>query len=251
MKDPKVLVFDIESAPILAYVWGTREQDVALNQIHTDSYILAWAAKWLGSPASEVMYADQRNAKPISDDKALLKKLWKLLDEADIVITHYGRNFDAPKLNARFIMHGMRPPSPYKHLDTHQIVARVTKFTSNKLEYLTEKLCTRYKKLSHEKFPGMSLWTECLNGNMAAWREMKTYNVHDVLSTEELYTKVRAWVPESSPAVYHVDKIERKCPVCGKMTLERRGTHRNKAVRRLRMMCTNCGVWRLGEKVEE
>ena len=119
------------------------------------------------------MYRDQRNAKDILDDKAILKPLWKLLDEADIVITQNGKNFDSPKLNARFIMHGWAPPSPYKHLDTYQIVRQAAKFTSNKLEYLTEKLCTKYKKLEHAKYPGMVLWTECLAGNRAAWNEMR------------------------------------------------------------------------------
>ena len=33
---PKVLVFDIETSPIISYVWGLWNNDVGLNQIHTD-----------------------------------------------------------------------------------------------------------------------------------------------------------------------------------------------------------------------
>jgi uncharacterized protein YprB with RNaseH-like and TPR domain len=132
--------------------------------------------------------------------RKILRDLWKLLDEADIVITQNGKNFDTPKLNARFIEHGMKPPSPYKHLDTYQIARSAAKFTSNKLEYLTEKLCTKYKKLKHEKFPGFALWAECLKGNVAAWNEMRRYNKHDVLATEELYMKIRAWAPQKHHA---------------------------------------------------
>src|ERR1017187_8428682 len=180
MNTQKVLVLDIETAPIIACVWGLKDQNIGLNQIQRDWSIIAYGAKWLGDPATKMMYEDLRNFKDITDDTKLLKSLWKLLDEADILITQNGQSFDAPKINARFILHGMKPPSPYRHLDTYRIVKRVTEFTSNKLEYLTDKLCTKYKKLHHHKFPGMSLWNECLKNNRAAWEEMKIYNIHDV-----------------------------------------------------------------------
>lgn len=239
MLKQKVLVFDIETAPIIAYVWGRRDVNIALNQIKSDMYVIAWAAKWLGDPAAETVYRDARNLKQ-GDDKQILLPLWRLLDEADIVITQNGKAFDSKILNARFIMHGMRPPSPYKHLDTLQIVRSVAKFTSNKLEYLTDKLCTKYKKLSHSKFPGMELWKACLAGNMAAWNEMKRYNIHDVLSTEELYLKLRAWAPESAPPVY----LERdNCRTCGgKNTVAKNGFKVTRAGSYQRYHCTNCGV---------
>lgn len=96
-----------------------------------------------------------------------------MLDEADIVITQNGRKFDQKKLNARFILNGFKPPSSYKHIDTLVIARKHFGFTSNKLKYMTDKLCTKYKKLDHSKFPGMELWRECLKGNSEAWTEME------------------------------------------------------------------------------
>src|ERR1700722_10331801 len=145
----KVLLFDIETAPIIGYVWGLWDQTVGLNQIKSDWHLLSWSAKWLDDPASKVMYMDQRNEKNIENDKNILKALWKLLDAADVVITQNGIRFDSKKVNARFILNGMKPPSSYKHIDTCKIASRVFGFTSNKLEYLTDKLNTKYKKLKH------------------------------------------------------------------------------------------------------
>lgn len=247
--EQKCLVFDIETAPVLAYVWELKDQNIATNQIKQDWYVLAWSAKWLGDPASKILYRDQRHAKNIEDDKAILQDLWKLLDEADIVITQNGQNFDSRKLNARFIMQGMNPPSPYKHLDTYQIVRRVAGFTSNKLEYLTDKLCTKYKKITHGKFPGMTLWKECLKGNKAAWDEMKRYNIHDVLSTEELYTKIRAWAPQSMPDVHVTQKPGIKCRVCGERIIKA-GIYVKKIGRYQRYHCRGCGAWSIGERVK-
>lgn len=249
MIDPKVLVYDIETSPIIAYAWGLRDQNLAVNQIKKDWHVLAFAAKWLGDPASRVIYRDQRNAKLISDDRVILQDIWDLLDRADIVITQNGQRFDSPKLNARFIMHGMRPPSPYRHLDTYQIARQVANFTSNKLEFLTDKLCTKYKKLQHEKFPGFKLWTECLAGNRAAWEEMKRYNIHDVLATEELYMKLRAWAPRNMPNVYGIAPSATVCRVCGDDQLQRRGIDRTLSAAYQRHQCMKCGAWTRGAKL--
>lgn len=245
MSAKRVLVFDVETAPMLAYVWDLHDQDIGLTQLHTDWYIIAWGAKWLGEPASKVIYRDQRDAKNMEDDRKILLELWELLNEADIVITQNGKNFDSPKLNARFIEHGIKPPRPYKHLDTYQIVKSAAKFSSNKLEYLTNKLCTRYKKLSHKRFPGFTLWKECLKGNKRAWDEMKRYNVHDVLSTEEFYMKIRAWAPMSAPAVH-----DRNCEVCGGSDLQKRGIEVLRTARYVRLQCQTCGKWMRGAKVK-
>ena len=243
--DAKVLVLDIETAPILAYVWDRHDQNIAINQIKDDWFIMSWAAKWLDSPISEVIYRDQRNVRPLSNDKKLVQELWELLDQADIVITQNGKAFDAPKINARFQLHGLMPPAPYKHLDTYIIAKKSAAHTAHSLEYLTDKLCTKYKKLTHKKFPGMSLWTECLKGNKAAWEEMKRYNIHDVLATEELYNKLKAWAPKASPSLY-----SQNCPVCGNAKYEKRGFEVLQSAKYQRLHCLVCGRWFRGEKVK-
>lgn len=243
----RVLVFDIETAPMLAYVWGLHEQNVALNQLHSDWHVMAWAAKWLGE--DKVIYKDQRGAPEISDDKELLKPLWALLDEADIVITQNGKSFDSKRLNARFIMHGMKPPKPYKHIDTYLLVRGVADFTSNKLEYLTDKLCKKYKKLSHKEFPGMELWKACLKGNRKAWDCMKRYNIHDVLSTEEFYGKIKAWAPQLMPKPFTTNGDPTKCDTCGKNgLLSRWGWSYTRTTKTQRMQCKGCGAWMMGQR---
>lgn len=192
-KGLKVLVFDIETAPILGYVWGLWDNNLGLNQINKDWHVLSWSAKWLGDKPSKVMYMDQRNAKNIEDDSGILKGIWKLLDECDVVLTQNGKQFDVKKLNARFILNGFQPPSSYRHIDTLQIAKKHFGFTSNKLAYMSDKLCKKYKKLTHGKFSGFDMWKECLAGNLKAWKEMEKYNKYDVLALEELYTKFAPW----------------------------------------------------------
>lgn len=237
---PRILIFDIETIPIVANVWGLFDQNVGLNQILHDWCVISWAAKWHKEPT--VFYKDQRKKRNVRDDRTLLKGIWKLLNEADVVITQNGKKFDAKKLNARFIINGFKPPSPYKHIDILQLNKSNFGFTSNKLEYVTDKLCKKYKKLKHKKFPGQELWDECIAGNMKAWKEMEKYNIHDVLSTEEAYDIVAPWC--KTPVDFNVYRKENefKCQ-CGSGHLKRRGYLVTKSGKFQRYQCQDCGAW--------
>lgn len=238
-KGPRMLVFDIETAPVLGNVWQLFQQNVSLNMIERDWYCLSWSAKWLGE--DEIMYEDKRGSWDDEDDSELIKGIWKLLDEADILISQNGKRFDVKKLNARFIQNGMKPPSTYRHVDTLQEAKRNFGFTSNKLEYMTDKLCKRYKKLKHGKFPGFELWKQCLAGNMEAWDELEEYNSYDVLSLEELYNIMLPWMRHHPNInVYH-DENEVLCK-CGGDTFTHSGYHYTNLSKYNKFSCDACGT---------
>ena len=76
-------------------LWDNK---VGLNQILKDWQILSWAAKWLetGPYAKNdhnMMYADRRGGK---NEKEILKKIAKLICQADVVLTQNGKHFDMP-----------------------------------------------------------------------------------------------------------------------------------------------------------
>lgn len=240
MSKPKILIFDIETAPMLGYVWSLWENNISLEQLYKDWHILSWSAKWLDDPPNKIMYEDQRNAKNVENDKKILKKIWKLLDESDIVIVQNGKAFDHKKLNARFILHGMQPPSSYKIVDTLLIAKKHFAFTSNKLAYMSDKLCVKYKKLKPTKFPGFSMWLECLAGNLKAWKEMEIYNKHDVLALEELYYKLVPWDNSINYNLYS-DTLDLMCS-CGSHNFVRNGYSYTNSGKFHRYKCKDCGA---------
>lgn len=188
---PRILVYDIETAPMLAHVWRMWDNNVGLNQIMEDWYILSFAAKWLGE--DEIFYYDQRDAVDQTDDSYILSKLWTLLNEADIVIGQNIKKFDTKKVNARFIMNGFPKPAAYRQIDTMVIAREQLGMTSNKLEYLAKTLCPEHVKSKHSKFPGHEMWVECMKGNREAWEEMEAYNRDDILATEGVYNVLSSW----------------------------------------------------------
>lgn len=235
---PKILLIDIETAPILGFCWGLFENNIALNQIHKDWHLLSYSAKWLNS--NKIYYKDQRNKKNIEDDKELLKEIWILLDEADIVIGQNSKAFDIKKLNARFIINGFQPPSSFKQIDTLQLSRKYFGFTSNKLEYLSKTLNKKHKKSSHKKFSGFELWKECLKNNIAAWKEMEHYNKLDVLSLEELYKKLAPWDTTINFNLYHNGLIN-QCN-CGSKNLKKYGFAYTSTGKFQRIKCVDCGA---------
>lgn len=238
-KKPRVLILDIETAPVLAYIWKLWDENIGLNQIKSDWYVLSWAAKWLGDPPSKVMYDDQRGQKNLEDDSRLLKGIWDLLNQADVIVTQNGNSFDTRKLNARFILNGFQPPSTYRRIDTFRLAQKHFGFTSHKLEYMTDKLCKKYKKLKHHKFSGFDLWKEVLAGNPSAWREMEKYNKNDVLSLEELYTKLIPWDSSIDFNVYH-DNLVNECK-CGSTVFQLNGFYYTNTGKFQRIRCVKCG----------
>lgn len=239
IKKPKVLIFDLETSPLRAHVWGLWQQNVGLNQIHGEWFLLSYAAKWLGE--DEVFYDDMRGRVDSEDDTHLLDVMWRMLDEADIVITQNGKKFDTKKINARFVLNGYQPPSSYKHIDTLQIAKKAFGFTSNKLEWMTDKLNVQFKKLDHGKFYGFNLWKEMLNDNPEAWNECEEYNKYDVLSLEELYLKLASWdVKHPNFNLYH-DENKHICR-CGSDKVIPYGYAYTSKSKFQRYRCSDCGA---------
>lgn len=191
MVGPKMLFLDIETLPLESYTWGLWDQNIPLNMIKKDWAICSWAASW--GHESKVMQRDSRNSKDPRNDKALLKPLRKLLDEADIIVTQNGKKFDARKINARLLINDMKRPSGYQHIDIYPLVKKHFALTSNKLEYIAKVLKVKHQKLVKRQFEGFDLWKECLAGNNKAWREMATYNILDVKVLKDCYARIAPW----------------------------------------------------------
>ncbi len=236
----KVVTLDIETAPIKACVWSLWKQNVGLNQISSEWFLLSFCAKWMHK--NSVIYDDMRGKVHTEDDRHLLQKLWHILNEADIVVTQNGVAFDHKKINARFLLNGFPPPSPYKMVDTKLMAKQKFAFTSNRLEWMADKL-SPVKKEKHKKFPGFELWVECLKDNPEAWDEMKEYNIPDVTSTEQVYLKMRAWIDGHPNVNVYDGRVDLRCHRCGSDDLARRGFYYTDSGKYQRYRCNGCGGW--------
>lgn len=239
---PKIVTLDIETSPLESYHWGLWDQNIGLEQINVEWSILSFSAKWLGDP--KIIYRDTggKGVKNVRNDKEVLKALWEVLDEADIVVAQNGQAFDIKKINARFILSGFPPYSPIKIVDTLLVAKRHFGFTSNKLAWTSKYLSTT-KKDEHKQFPGFELWTECLKDNPKAWAEMKKYNCQDTISTEEYYLRLRPWTAGHPNVAAYVESEDIMCPKCGSKHVQKRGSSITQTGAYHRFQCVECGGW--------
>lgn len=239
MSKPKILALDIETFPMELLGFGLYDQNFGLNQIKKDWTLASWAAKFVGE--SKMYYEDVSKEKNPRNEKSILKGIWKLINDCDVLLTQNGKSFDIPKLNAKFIQHGLPPLPDKEHIDTKRLAKGRFKFTSNSLEYLCVVLKTKHQKLKHKRFPGMDLWTQCLLGNKDAWKDMQMYNKHDVLCLEEVYFKLRPWGVKLDLGKYANTK-KPVCSSCGSTDLLKYGFAYKGQGKFQRYRCNQCNA---------
>lgn len=239
MKKAKILFYDIETTPNLGYVWGKYQQDVlAYSQ---ESRLLSFAYKWQGQNAVTVLTTEGKR-----DDKRLVKELHRLLNKADIVVAHNGDDFDNKRAQARFIVHGLKPPSLYKSVDTLKIARKYFKFNSNRLNDLGSILGLG-KKVDTG---GIGLWLGCMEGDPKAWKKMVRYNRQDVVLLEKVYNALLPW-HQAHPSIGLLEGRVKSCPKCGSDRLQSRGFQVAKSQVYRQYQCQSCFGWCRSSKAEK
>ena len=222
---PKILLFDVETAPSLVYVWNQYQTNVIATK--EDWYLLSFAYKWLGQETRFERKAAKRN-----DDRALTKKLWHLFDEADITVAHNGDSFDNRKATARFLYHNLKPPSPYLTIDTKKVISRISNLYSNALNEISRYLDLG-RKVDHA---GFSLWLGCMANDEASWKTMEEYNRHDLELLEKLYYKLQPWID-----TVNMTHWGGMCKRCGSSERIKRGSRVTNASVFQTWCCKRCG----------
>ena len=231
----RILLLDIETAPNTAYVWGLWKQNVSISQLTDSSFVMCWAAKWLGE--KEVMYSDFRGGK-----KKMLNQVHKLLTEADAVIHYNGRRFDIPTLNKEFLEAGMKPPATYKQIDLLDTAKKEFRFPSNKLDYVARALKLEGKR----KHEGFELWVKCMAKDPEAWAIMEDYNRQDVIVLENVYEHFLPWIKQHPNVALHDGMEEHACTKCGSDNVVSRGYAYTSVSKYKRYRCNDCGSWSRG-----
>lgn len=231
-----ILLFDIETTPIEARVWGAWNQNISIKQIQRDWHLLSWSAKWLNAPEILGDVLTPSEIKKASD-KRITASLHRLFDIADIIIAHNGNQFDFRRMNQRFLFNNLMPPAPYQKIDTKIIAKKVFGFTHNKLDYIARKLDLPVKMDTE-----FDLWNKCMAGDQQALDYMLEYNKKDVLILEEVYHRLKGWGKSLIPNINIYDSV-RQCSVagCGCTDLKYVGEYYTNLTKYKSYQCQSCG----------
>lgn len=197
--------------------------------------LMCYAYKWLGDSRTYF-----RSLHEYKTEKEFVESLRDLLDECDIAVAHNLKRFD-DKMSNRFIIHqDLAPPSPYKQIDTLTVARSVFKFESNSLGELGEYLDLGSK----EKITYADLEEDFLSDNPkpATIRNMKKYNVQDVVLLEKVYIRLRPWM-KNHPNTNIFNETTEGCPKCGSTNRQYRGYSYTNVCKYHKLQCNDCGGW--------
>lgn len=235
LKSPKILVLDIETAPIQAFTWGLWKQDIQPSQIIRDWRMLTWSAKWLND---STIYSGQVTPEEAmaGDDKRITQEIWQFVDACDVLIAHNGEKFDIPRLNTRFLLNDLFPPLSYQSIDTLKLARRKFAFSSNKLDYIAQIL-----GLGGKIKTDFDLWKKVVAGNQEAVDQMTEYNRRDVTLLEEVYLRIGNWMPSHPNLGLYVDDNNTLCPHCTSSDITWKGTYSTLVSSYSTFRCNHCG----------
>ena len=240
---PKIALIDLENSPIIGAAWEMWDTDILW--IEQDWYLLSYSVKWLGGKHYTKTLTDFPLFKrEKNNDRDLVKSLWKVFDEAEILVAHNGNAFDIKKAHARFITHNLPPHSPFVAVDTLSEARKIAKFSSNKLDSVCATLGIGHKLPN----TGKDLWKRCMKGDRRAFEEMREYNAHDVVLLEKLYLHLRPWMKTHPNLRLFDGKVG--CPICGSQSVQRRGVEHKLTYDVQRLSCNSCGKNYYGGKIK-
>jgi DNA polymerase elongation subunit (family B) len=232
--NPKILFLDIETRPMVAEIWGMRDQNVGLNQVREWGGTICFGAMWAGQKKVQ-FYSDWQHG-----HIAMLEAAHRLMDEADAVCGYNSDRFDIKKLKGEFVRNGMAPIKPVTSIDVFKAVRREFSFDSHKLDHVATLLGVG-NKIKHE---GHGLWMKVLQGDEKAQRMMQRYCCQDVKLLERVYDKLLPWM------VHHPKLAEDRgaCHKCGSTNLTSQGWKRTAGWKVQSLKCGSCAGWQQGKR---
>lgn len=238
-KNKDVILLDIETSYTVSATWGLYKTNVAM--VLREPHIISIAWKYLGEKTTKVVsLRDFKNYKKDKhNDKELTDFMWKLLDDAKIVVAHNGNSFDYKWIYGRFAVHNITPPSPCQLIDTLLIARSKFRFNSNRLKDLG-----KYFNIgSKVETGGIGLWYGCCElDDSKSWTLMEKYNKQDVVLLEKVYERLLPYIT-NHPNIGLMNENERACPNCGSKSVEKRGFNHTRVNTYQRWKCNSCGSW--------
>lgn len=270
LKEPKMLVFDIETSPLQAYLWQPGKQVVRHGQLLPGQNmweIICITYAWVhGGPVGCIKWTPERGTAGVVED------FDALASTADICIGKNNKSFDNKQINsARMFANLPARPEWIKYTaDLEQQMRRYFRLPSQSLDYISHKLGLGGKrKMEFQDWIDISQWMVCqkilagedmrpdhldkmlkvlynktneevIKTGEKAFNKMCTYGKKDSADTRTLWKYLsKHFEPIYNKAVFN--SIEDGCVSCGNNDLCKDGFGITKVGKYQVYKCKSCG----------
>jgi hypothetical protein len=238
-RHPRILTLDLERIPgeFTRRIWHPRDLQ-RLNWLHPDNWnslpqIVCAGAKWWGSDRM-LFAATWQNPDPLH----VIRRCHEWISDADILITYNGRKADEKWLRSEWVEAGFVPPKPYKSVDLYAVARQQFDFESKSLDHLCKRLGIESKAGHYDADEAIAAH----NGNRAAQKSIRAYNLQDVKVTEAAADRLGPWIT-TWPHVGVITGVERCCWRCGSEDLTQDGYVSAVTNQYALLKCGDCGAW--------
>jgi DNA polymerase elongation subunit (family B) len=236
MKKIKRLFFDIETSPNIGLFWTSGYKlNIGPESIIKERAIICVCYKWEGEKEIYSLTWDGNQ-----NDKKLLEKFIKVVNEADEIVGHNGDRFDLPWIRTRCLYHRIPVFPTYTTLDTLKNARSKFKFNSNKLDYIA-----KFLGIGQKIHTGYDLWKKIvLEKDKKALDEMVRYCKGDVNLLEKVYKELSTYIPAKTHHGVLKGHSSLSCPECGSnfMTFSKKRISAL-GTARIQLQCKDCGKY--------
>lgn len=234
---PIIAALDFETTPLEAFSWGPK-WEANLLDIIKHSQILSFTFKWVDGKQITKGWVDYKGYKPGHDtEKVMIEEIVSLINKVDIITGHNCKDFDIKVLNARLAFYNMKPPRPYKVVDTKTEAKKYLRLPS----YSLDDICNYFGIPRKEHHKGFPMWIGCMAGVKSDWNTMLKYNKKDGWIQEQVYLRIRPFM-KNHPN-FGMYKSGLVCGNCGSDDLNWEGWHKTKTCKYHSFSCKDCGAW--------
>lgn len=218
MKKPNILFYDIETAPLKAYVWGCGEQVIRHGQLvkGASRFKIISLAYAFNNEKVKTLHWDFNK----QDDTHILTEFTKLTKQADIVIGKNNKKFDDKRIHTGLMFANLESSHDlmFKSEDLEKQMRKYFSLPSYSLDYISEELGLG-GKIKME----FSDWINIVEKkDIKAFNKMIKYGAKDVDDTRKIWNYcVKYFVP-----TYNLSAMAGKicCRVCGSKNIVRDGS---------------------------
>lgn len=238
-KSPSILYLDIESTLNIAGVWGVGKVHLTFENILKERQVSIVGYAWNDEKVQELHFDLNKYSYTKYDDdadKALLQKVSKLIEQADLIVAHNGKYFDVSVMRSRLIKHKLPDFMPTLIDDSYEKIKPIG-FNSHKLDYLGKYL-GEGRKTEH----GFDLWVGIINKDRKSLDKQIKYCMQDVELLRKVYKRIVPYMKSSLNHAVFSGEAE-VCPQCGNKDCIRRGYKYSRLGKFVQFQCRNCGTY--------
>ncbi|TAL62082.1 MAG: hypothetical protein EPN88_13775 [Bacteroidetes bacterium] len=240
-EDIKILFFDVETCPVLAWVWRTGNKiSISHDQIKKGQRFNIICICWKWSGQKEVKSLDWGIKK--QDSTKMIEEFTKEIEKADLVIAHNGDRFDIKQINTQRLLNNQGPIAWPTSEDTLKQFRKYFAFPSYKLDYLSKVLGSVGKDKMH-----FQDWVDIVEGKKKiALDKMIKYCKQDVLILEKVFNQTKVFFKPKVNAGIAIGNGIKSCPRCGSEKSISKGRQILMARQYQKRRCLSCGHYFCG-----